>query len=72
MSDLRTDQPEETGRWQPSGDRDHHRRAGELTAWELLRWTWRQLTSMRTALILLLLLMVFFPQLVLFLPNLVI
>jgi len=56
MSDLRTDQPEETGRWQPSGDRDHHRRAGELTAWELLRWTWRQLTSMRTALILLLLL----------------
>jgi cytochrome c biogenesis protein len=32
------------------------RRAGELTAWELVRWTWRQLTSMRTALILLLLL----------------
>jgi cytochrome c biogenesis protein len=32
------------------------RRAGELTAGELLRWTWRQLTSMRTALILLLLL----------------
>ena len=56
MSDLRTDQPEETGSWQPSGDRDHHRRAGELTAWEFLRWTWRQLTSMRTALVLLLLL----------------
>ncbi|HET7072216.1 MAG TPA: cytochrome c biogenesis protein ResB [Nocardioides sp.] len=56
MSDVRTDEPEETGTWQPSGDRDHHRRAGELTAWELLRWVWRQLTSMRTALVLLLLL----------------
>jgi cytochrome c biogenesis protein len=32
------------------------RRSGELTLRELLRWTWRQLTSMRTALILLLLL----------------
>jgi cytochrome c biogenesis protein len=32
------------------------RRPGELTARELLRWGWRQLTSMRTALILLLLL----------------
>ncbi|CUR54494.1 ResB-related putative cytochrome C-type biogenesis protein [metagenome] len=32
------------------------RRAGELTVRELLRWLWRQLTSMRTALILLLLL----------------
>ncbi len=32
------------------------RRAGELTARELGRWTWRQLTSMRTALVLLLLL----------------
>jgi len=32
------------------------RRAGELSAWELVRWTWRQLTSMRTALVLLLLL----------------
>jgi cytochrome c biogenesis protein len=32
------------------------RRAGELTAWEFLRWVWRQLTSMRTALVLLLLL----------------
>lgn len=32
------------------------RRAGELTARELLRWAWRQLTSMRTALVLLLLL----------------
>jgi cytochrome c biogenesis protein len=32
------------------------RLAGELSAWEFLRWTWRQLTSMRTALILLLLL----------------
>jgi cytochrome c biogenesis protein len=32
------------------------RRAGELNARELLRWGWRQLTSMRTALVLLLLL----------------
>ena len=32
------------------------RRAGELTARELGRWGWRQLTSMRTALVLLLLL----------------
>ncbi|GAA4814253.1 cytochrome c biogenesis protein ResB [Nocardioides caeni] len=32
------------------------RRPGELTARELLRWTWRQVTSMRTALLLLLLL----------------
>jgi cytochrome c biogenesis protein len=32
------------------------RRPGELNLRELLRWTWRQLTSMRTALILLLLL----------------
>src|SRR4051794_20557319 len=32
------------------------RRSGELTARELARWGWRQLTSMRTALILLLLL----------------
>src|SRR6478735_7120238 len=32
------------------------RRPGELTFRELLRWTWRQVTSMRTALILLLLL----------------
>jgi cytochrome c biogenesis protein len=32
------------------------RRPGELTAGELLRWSWRQLTSMRTALVLLLLL----------------
>lgn len=31
------------------------RRSGELTFVELLRWTWRQLTSMRTALVLLLL-----------------
>lgn len=32
------------------------RRSGELTFRELLRWSWRQLTSMRTALVLLLLL----------------
>lgn len=35
---------------------DDDRRPGELTFRELLRWVWRQLTSMRTALILLLLL----------------
>jgi cytochrome c biogenesis protein len=50
------DAAQESATWQPSGDRDHHRRAGELTPWEFLRWTWRQLTSMRTALVLLLLL----------------
>ncbi|MFC6288000.1 cytochrome c biogenesis protein ResB [Nocardioides sp. GCM10027113] len=38
----------------PPGDEE--RRPGELTFGELLRWSWRQLTSMRTALILLLLL----------------
>jgi cytochrome c biogenesis protein len=54
-SEARDEQQDE-GRWSPSGDRDHHRRAGELTAWELIRWAWRQLTSMRTALVLLLLL----------------
>jgi cytochrome c biogenesis protein len=36
--------------------RDDSRRPGELNARELGRWLWRQLTSMRTALILLLLL----------------
>jgi cytochrome c biogenesis protein len=35
---------------------DQDRRPGELTARELLRWLWRQVTSMRTALMLLLLL----------------
>jgi cytochrome c biogenesis protein len=35
---------------------DPERRSGELTARELVRWAWRQLTSMRTALVLLLLL----------------
>jgi cytochrome c biogenesis protein len=35
---------------------DPGRRAGELSPRELLSWTWRQLTSMRTALVLLLLL----------------
>ncbi|MGC4110987.1 MAG: cytochrome c biogenesis protein ResB [Nocardioides sp.] len=53
---MTADAGEDTATWQPSGDRDHHRRAGELTAREFLRWMWRQLTSMRTALILLLLL----------------
>jgi cytochrome c biogenesis protein len=37
-------------------ERSTGRRSGELTLVELLRWCWRQLTSMRTALILLLLL----------------
>jgi cytochrome c biogenesis protein len=41
-----------------AGDPDTHdrRRPGELNLTEMLRWAWRQLTSMRTALILLLLL----------------
>jgi hypothetical protein len=32
-----TGQADEDQTWQPSGDRDHHRRAGELTPRELLR-----------------------------------
>ena len=40
----------------PRSDRRPERRSGELSARELARWTWRQLTSMRTALILLLVL----------------
>jgi len=45
----------------PEGHADNtptpeERRPGELTLREMLRWTWRQLTSMRTALVLLLLL----------------
>lgn len=40
----------------PRTDRGPERRPGELGARELVRWGWRQLTSMRTALILLLLL----------------
>ncbi len=51
MSDQPTDQPTE-----PPHDRPGERRPGELTARELGRWTWRQVTSMRTALVLLLLL----------------
>ena len=42
-----------------SAERDARRdarRPGELTLREMLRWTWRQLTSMRTALVLLLML----------------
>ena len=42
-----------------SAERDAQRdarRPGELTLREMLRWTWRQLTSMRTALVLLLML----------------
>jgi cytochrome c biogenesis protein len=47
-----------TDTWLESPTKPEHddRRSGELTAWEFLRWIWRQLTSMRTALILLLLL----------------
>jgi len=41
---------------QPDSEPDSGRRSGELTLRELLRWSWRQLTSMRTALVLLLLL----------------
>ena len=57
MSDLRRTSPRDGRRWQPSGDRDHHRRAGRAEPpGSSLRWAWRQLTSMRTALVLLLLL----------------
>ena len=55
-SDVRAEPPEESATWKPSGDREDDRRTGELTARELLRWAWRQVTSMRTALVLLLLL----------------
>ncbi len=40
----------------PTGPPPSGRRSGELTPRELGRWAWRQLTSMRTALVLLLLL----------------
>ena len=40
----------------PTDQTDPRRRPASCTARELLRWAWRQLTSMRTALILLLLL----------------
>jgi len=40
----------------PDPDPYAGRRSGELTFREMLRWAWRQLTSMRTALVLLLLL----------------
>jgi cytochrome c biogenesis protein len=57
VTDRRTEpEPPDDPMWRPSGDRDHHRRTGELTPVELGRWAWRQLTSMRTALVLLLLL----------------
>ena len=45
MSDVRTED-----------SKGAERRPGELTVREMLRWAWRQLTSMRTALVLLLLL----------------
>jgi len=56
VSEDVTSEPVDDPIWRPSGDRDHHRRPGELTAVEFVRWSWRQLTSMRTALVLLLLL----------------
>jgi cytochrome c biogenesis protein len=57
-----TDQPVNDERPQGHVDsverdaRREERRPGELTLREMLRWAWRQLTSMRTALVLLLLL----------------
>ncbi|GAB2771878.1 cytochrome c biogenesis protein ResB [Nocardioides salsibiostraticola] len=44
------------GRLNPGSEPPPQRRPGELNARELARWGWRQLTSMRTALLLLLLL----------------
>ena len=51
MTDLRPDL-----RQRPSDDRQATALPAELTARELARWSWRQVTSMRTALVLLLLL----------------
>lgn len=51
MTDLRPDL-----RQRPSDDRQATPLPAELTARELARWSWRQVTSMRTALVLLLLL----------------
>ena len=51
MTDLQPDL-----RQRPSDDRQATALPSDLTARELARWTWRQLTSMRTALVLLLLL----------------
>lgn len=51
MTDLKPDL-----RQRPSDDRQATALPAELTARELARWSWRQVTSMRTALVLLLLL----------------
>lgn len=51
MTDLQPDL-----RQRPSDDRQATALPAELTARELARWSWRQVTSMRTALVLLLLL----------------
>ncbi|WP_244963085.1 cytochrome c biogenesis protein ResB [Nocardioides dongkuii] len=48
--------PQEPQQEPQQESRQESRQGGELTVGELLRWTWRQLTSMRTALILLLVL----------------
>ena len=62
MTTRNTDQPVNDERPQGHVDsverdaRREERRPGELTLREMLRWAWRQLTSMRTALVLLLLL----------------
>ncbi|MCW2791924.1 MAG: ResB family protein [Nocardioides sp.] len=56
MSDPESQRPQgHADAVERDADRDR-RRAGELTAREMARWSWRQLTSMRTALVLLLLL----------------
>lgn len=52
MSDVKN----RPGRLNPGSEPPPERRPGELNARELGRWAWRQLTSMRTALLLLLLL----------------
>ncbi|MBO0845765.1 MAG: cytochrome c biogenesis protein ResB [Nocardioides sp.] len=54
MTTTHTDRSDRSGT--PPPPEGPGRGAGELTAWELVRWTWRQLTSMRTALVLLFLL----------------
>ena len=57
VSTTETERDSEGWEPRPQGDAPSPgRRSGELSAWELIRWAWRQLTSMRTALVLLLLL----------------
>ena len=55
-SEQRGGDPDAGADGKPAGGGKGARRPGELNARELARWVWRQVTSMRTALVLLLLL----------------